>query len=460
MKSAADRTERATRRRWRGLAKPSGVALLVLLCLAGCGAESTTKGITARPTATASPSPAASPTPVSFPLGWQAAAGLPATIGGYAFAQSAPQTGYACALPPNAGFWATQDGGDTWASIATTNLAISSDGCGVSVDPANPQDVFAWDSVILSRSRDGGHTWVQLAGLVGQSGPSEWRNATAIGARIIAVGVPVGPGEGAGNTSDLYASDDSGQTWHTIGQSILAKQLNVGNFVTVGTTLYVSGYPLCAGGLPIDGCNGDATARVPGALGSAAPLALPLSGDRQVPYEYFASADGGATFNEMTVPGSASLSELSFAPKSGGGYYGVVLSTAGDLTTTVYWSNDSGRTWQPMPRLDSATPGKPDPRTLGILGRLVACPDGTIVAGTWRDRTAQDGGADVGFFQLPGGIVFAHWQPLATGGFYKLQAIPRGGGFRLWALPYTQSLWQSQPQGGAALESVTFLAAK
>lgn len=462
---------RAKQVRWPARVVASA-ALALLLGLAGCGQETTVAGIRSKPTATATATPAVSPTPIPYPQQWQAASGLPATVTGYAFAQSAPQTGYACTSVPgggqNGGFWTTQDSGQTWTAVASNNSPIGADGCSVSVDPMNPQDVFAWDSVIMSRSQDGGHTWTQMASLVGQSGPSQWHNITFTGGRLVAVGIPTGSGEGAGNQSDLYASDDGGKTWQSIGQNILAQTLNAGNFVMAGQTLYVSGYPMCAGGPPIDGCQGDALALAGGAFGGATSgaasgniaLDLPLSGDRPVPYRYFASTDGGKTFTEMHVPGAAALSELSFTPNPAGGFYGVVLSTANDLTSTIFWSNNTGSSWQSMPTVDASVPGQPNPTAFGIMGRLAVCPDGSIIAGAWRQRFPQDGAGDLGFYQAPGGIAFAKWQPLAAGGFFQLSAVPQGEDVRVWALRYTGSLWQgaASTQGGDTLESISFQA--
>ena len=455
---------------WRARALASATLALVL-GLAGCGQETTVAGIRPRPTATMTATPVASPTPITYAQQWQPANGLPATVTGYAFAQSVPQIGYACPSVPgggqNGGFWATQDSGQTWAAVAINNSPIGADGCGVSVDPADPNDVFSWDSAIMSRSQDGGHTWTELAGLVGLSGPSQWHNITVTGGRLVAVGIPTGSGEGAGNQSDLYASDDGGQTWKSIGQSILAQTLNVGNFVTTGQTLFVSGYPICAGGPPVDGCQGDALAQVRGAFGGNegaargnVALNVPLSGDRPVPYRHFASADGGKTFTEMKVPGAAALSELSFTPNPSGGYYGVVLSTASDLTSTIYWSNSGGSSWQAMPAVDASVPGHPDPTAFGIMGRLLVGPDGSVLAGAWRQRFPQDGAGDLGFYQAPGGIDFARWQPLAASGFFHLQAVPQIEDVRVWALRYTGSLWQGSvsTQGGDTLESIAFQA--
>jgi hypothetical protein len=422
-------------------------------------------GITNTPTATQHATPTPTPTPtltitptatpgLTFPTHWQTASGLPPNVLGYAFAASAPRVGYACTEgSATAPFLATSDGGATWTTVATG--VGGSDLCGLSVNPADPRDVLLWDEVFLSRSRDGGRTWQSLGSITGPTGPSQWRHVVVLGSRLVAAAIAASDA-GSGLRDDLYASDDGGTTWQPLARGLWQQGVNVGDFVLAGSTLSVIGYPSAACGI-LDTC-GPLSAPL-GGYGpdrSAAPL-LPRSGDGPPQDVYYSSTDGGRTLTKATFGGAPHLSGLRFTPKAdGSGYYGVVLSTADNLVTTVWYSGDSGATWRALPTLNVPDSAGSDPRTLGLLGRLVAASDGTVIAAAWQSRENISGGGETGLFRLTPSDAQPVWQPLAPPGHFVLLTDPQGSGVRLWGLATTSQTGLSlTPTSGASLDYVT-----
>jgi hypothetical protein len=422
-------------------------------------------GITNTPTATSNATATQQATPtqtstvtatpgLTFPTQWQTASGLPPNVLGYAFAESMPRIGYACTNAGQTGsFWATSDGGATWTTVATGVGAP--DGCGISVNAADPNDVLVWDSVILSRSHDGGRTWQTLGSITGQSGPSMWRHAVVLGSRIVAAAIAESDA-GSGLRDDLYASDDGGTTWQPLARSLWPQGVNVGDFVLAGGTLYVIGYPTAGCGT-LDTC-GPLSAPLGGYRPdmSLEPL-LPRAGDGPPQDVYYSSTDGGRTLTKATFGGATHLSGLRFTRKAGGsGYYGVVLSTADSLVTTVWYSGDSGATWRTLPALNGPDSAGSDPRTLGVLGRLLAAPDGTVIAATWPSRDTITTGGETGLFRLTPSDAQPMWQPLAPPGHFVLLTNPQGSGMRLWGLATTaQTGVNLAPTSGTSLEYVT-----
>src|SRR4051794_13857627 len=164
--------------RWKlvrqSVLRPLGFLTTVvpLLLFAACGSV----GGHATPTATAGA--------IAPPLLWQSATSLPPKTVSLRFAASQPRVGYACAqntgakdFDPKPFIFLTDDGGQTWAPIATPFSTALDGPCDVWVNPSDSNDVLvarspqrSTDGIkylsVLSRSRDGGKTWKALAPVV------------------------------------------------------------------------------------------------------------------------------------------------------------------------------------------------------------------------------------------------------------------------------------------------------
>ncbi len=436
-----------------------GLALfsLMVVALAACG--QTTAHTVSMPTntprtyiadATATPTyapvPTFAPPPYSFQRTWQVASGgAPQSVSSFAFAALAPRTGYTCAVTGSSsapGVYRTSDGGQSW-TPANTLLFSKITGCQLFIDQADAADVFALTSTPddqgrpvgqLYRSRDGGGTWTQLSTVHDPVYPLVMDSVVVAGTRLIAL-VSVA---GEGRVPDpLFASDDGGSSWHTIGQSILQQNLVISEpLLTAGTRIIVSAVPPCQGCGPLDApLTRDSGGTMLGANVAA-------SSGNPAPIYYFSSVDGGTTWNKMSLP-SDYVRWMSYTRSADGSHvYGVALED--DLGTRPpvqipLLSSDGGASWRTSSTLVNVEGGYPDATQVSFP---MAAADGSVLVLALHSLPSG-GNSDAGIFRLRP-EVGASWQPLVSSwNVQLLHTVPSsGGGTRLWAL---QNL---TPQGG------------
>lgn len=357
---------------------------------------------TISPTPTATALPTATPRPTSAT--WRLGPAAPANLADITFAPSAPQTGYRCVdanpIPSSSARWLqkSDDGGITWrpvSGIATPSVKEPVlMGCRVFVDTNDVSDVFAEllllpncqcasgemppASDTLWRSRDGGATWSQLAM------PTTFRGFTNLvisGSRLIAMGsddnqVPptcsVDPNLSAPHqVNDLYASDDGGQNWYQIGQSLIAQGLSLTRvnsggapvLQTAGSTVFVQTYCEAA-------TNSEGYAAQQG---------------------YWRSDDSGVTWTKVRLPDNNS-GYLRVTPTTSGGTAGVAVQLGNPYTRStpvILTSHDGGATWTPLPPLTGISGLKVNggvPQVTWVL----AMPDGTVLA-SLRNASSASG---------------------------------------------------------------------
>lgn len=430
-----------------------------LVALAACG-QTTSHTVSTRtntPTtgierATATPTSPPAPTPVSPPYSFQktwqvASGGTPHVISSFAFAAVAPYTGYACAITGSSsapGVYRTANGGQSW-TPANTLLFSKITGCQLSIDQADAADVFLLTSTPdsqgqwvrqLYRSRDSGDTWKQLS-TVHDPVYSQlvMENVVVAGTRLIALaGI-----SGEGRLPDpLYASDDGGASWHTIGQSILQQNLVMDELLwTAGTRIIVAAGPPCQGCGPLDtpltGDRGDTRLNAHVATSSGSPP----------PTYYFSSVDGGTTWNKMSLP-SDHMTWMNYARSADGSHiYGAALEedlSARPPMQVPLFSGDNGATWRTLPTLANVEGGYIDATQVNFA---TVATDGSVLVPTLHTLPGNGGNSDAGIFRLRPGAGES-WQPLVSGWSIQfLQTVPTaGGGTRVWAM---QNL---TPQGG------------
>jgi photosystem II stability/assembly factor-like uncharacterized protein len=380
------------------------------------------------------PYPTQMPPPYGFPKQWQVAQGAPQVSAwqlgsGFAFAPSAPQVGYICAVAMGAvsgpAFYATRDGGRSWSPASATPFE-SSGQCGIFVDPLDPNDILlAQDK--LWRSQDGGATWHQLAAITVPGWSISVLNLAIVGPRLIAAVAINGEGTLDNN---LYASDDGGATWHQLGASLPAR---VSGFVAMGATIIVESDPPYVGSVapPLSVARQGAS--------PAGALAAPLSSSGPPPI-FNRSTDAGQSWTTLSIPGGLPT----ITPAAGSSaYFGITISTP---TTTApsmaSWSRDGGVTWAALPSLTGVEGGYP---TLsGQFDERLMAPDGTALVNTVHVVGQSGTYSEGGIFCLRPGAVGATWQPLAPSGPANWQAVPTATGVRVWALQTTSA---SQPGG-------------
>lgn len=417
-------------RRWNMLVP---IWSLLAATLVSCATPTASPPNKAAGTATATI--AAAPAPSAT---WQANTGSPDTTTLFVFAPSDPQIGYLCTggrteRSKGPRLYKTSDGGKTWKAVATEPSGDLP--CRVFIDAADPNDIFLQQVLepganfgpplkkALWRSQDGGKTWRQLS-VMSVDG---WRSLAVVGARLVAEGDvfpnnsgggerPCDPARHPGPTSDLWASDDGGMTWHSIGQAIERQQLTVEGMATMGTTVFAQ-----ADTLPKNACD----------------RALPVS-------SLWKSTNGGTTWAKVALPACKLLS-VSFAAKAdGGGFAGVALAQgcnrAHPAMFDVLYSGDSGSTWTPLPAFAPLASTPVDANT-GGPPNLAVTPSGAAVA---EFTVLTDSGSpQTRIYLLRPGDTSPAWSAYAPGGASgnapQWQTIHGTQGDGLWGLGYTLS---------------------
>jgi photosystem II stability/assembly factor-like uncharacterized protein len=471
------------RRTWRGGRRLRTVlaALVVCACLlaAACDVSTDTTSTTPLPTASATSGS------LAFVTHWQRPTNGPTGMQIFAFVDANPQVGYACASNRTgpqapAQLLTTADGGMTWTPITTSPVTANT--CTVFVDEANADDLFVEQVTPPStapsttpgatpgtkptatphttptttpgasggtspgpavwRSRDHGATWSSIKTLTFAQGRPRWDNIIVVGVRLVASAGAV-CAVCAPLANALFASDDGGQSWKQIGQSIAVQGLQVGIVSAAGATLFVSAAQSCDG-------NSSCLAATPtgartGARTGAAPLAsgLGIPHSNYMPSYFFRSDDSGVTWNQAAIPGSHATALTSTRAASGGGYSGLALDD-GDIPGDVhlYVSTDGGVLWKAVPSLANAIgpiSGRVDVLSGPGGGGLAATPDGGVVVSVQGDFPYSPGeDHDRGVFYLPASSApnpLPSWRPEALGDeTVNWQVAPGPSGPRLWAI--------------------------
>lgn len=127
-----------------------------------------------------------------------------------AIAPSDPSVFYGFAASGTQGLFTSTDSGQTWSPLPAMGLDVAP--FGLSVDPQDPQRVFAATQAGLYESTDSGKSWSQVAGsqnepVAGLALLSQKGQTVLVGYRFL----EAEPG--------LYQSRDGGKTWQKLGDS-------------------------------------------------------------------------------------------------------------------------------------------------------------------------------------------------------------------------------------------------
>jgi hypothetical protein len=316
------------------------------------------------------------------------------------FAPSAPQTGYYCvdgSIPTTSSPWLyrSDDGGMTWLQLGGIAIpSVAEPGffsCTVFVDAHDPNDVFIEMSIPsgcagpgpcqgpdvnkLWRSRAGGDSWSQLSvpQAVGMTAGT-LTHLIVSGSRLIGLesdylqtppDCSTDSNANAGyHINDLVASDDNGQTWHTIGQSIYDQGQSISK---------VSGRS-----------GGQLLQNVGSAIVVHAECEAYSSTGSTTRGSDWISRDDGATWTEVSVNGGSDVESFMFtpavsnAPPSSSQGVAVDYGSGSAALPIVRYSADGGTSWRSLPSL-SAMPDAQTPGAHVSVYWALAMPDGSVL---------------------------------------------------------------------------------
>jgi len=225
---------------------------------------------------------------------------------------------------PEGGVWKTRDGGVTWTPLTDKQASLSI--ASLALDPTDPSH----------------NTLIAGTGL------------TSNGSACSAAAACLFSGSGGLRDGLLY-SQDGGATWRQLGATTLANQSVVG--------VAARGNDILAATFEISGLGGDTR------LGGL-----------------YRSTDGGATFAPVTGATGSGLptgpvSSLVGDPTNASRLYAAVTSrnTAGNASTAVYVSNDTGATWTPV--FNAANSNGTIQNTSQTVLKIATGPGGAIAVG-------------------------------------------------------------------------------
>lgn len=394
-------------------------AIVALLQIVGSGSGAPTKA-----------NVAATATPIKL-ANWQAAT-TPHATRSLQFALSNPSIAYLCAtdgatsaMGPLPRIYKSVDGAQTWSLLASApalqpiaDQVPTLAECAVFVDGHNPQDVFFQQTQFepvgagfaiaraLYRSQDGGATWSQLTELDKTNG---FAALAVFGSRLVAQPIlsvygasQCGPNPGMPRPSSLIdASDDGGQSWQPIGQSIVAAGYTPRAMAVAGVALFA-----IADKIPSGSCQSPDSSAL------------------------WRSNDGGATWTPTALTESGIQSVSFTARADGAGYYGLALAPSLDgASMRAIFSSDTGATWTPLPQLPASSTPTPT-----FSGAVTASGD-TLIA-------VDDGGT---VYRCHASATTPRWTPFAKGMSGQWQSI----GTTVWALDITSD--PNQPNQLASL---------
>ena len=395
-------------------------AIIALLQIAGSGSGA----------ANSASKSAATATPIKL-ANWQTATTPHATIS-MQFSVSDPSIAYLCATDgPSSAMGAlpriykSVDGAKNWSLLASAPIlqpiadqADTLAQCAVFVDARNPQDVFFQQTQFqamgagyaiqraLYRSQDGGATWSQSAELDKTNG---FAALAVFGARLVAQAIPsvygasqCGPNPGMPKPISLLdASDDGGQTWQPIGQSVAAAGYMPRAMVVAGVALFA-----IADKIPGGSCQ---------------------TSDSDTLWR---SNDGGATWTPTSLT-QPSIQSISFVARAdGAGYYGLAEAPSLDGTAVrAFFTSDTGATWTPLPQLPTSKTPAPT-----FTGAVTASGDALV---------AVDEGGTV--YRCHASAAVPRWTPYARGMGGQWQTV----GTSVWSLAVSND--PNQPSQLASL---------
>lgn len=436
------RRSRPSLARW-GWSSALGLLCLALAACGGAAAQQSPTPPTPPPTATintkgAEPSPtpyATTPPPYAFPAAWTMAPGLSTvgSAGSFTFAPSDGRIGYLCSAATGH-LYTTRDGGATWSQLHVSATTGCSD---VFVDAHAASDLFMTSATVaqtngfptgydLWRSRDSGASWSKLAGVQKPTDPRlAWSQLVVYGSQLIG---EVQVDQEGFLQNDLFTSSDGGATWKSFAQSVANQGYMIGGFTLLGSAIYID---------TTQGTNpGGQEPRLwpdHGGAQSGSHALAPLSGQPPSSPIYWRSLDGGATWRQVTLPGTDALPMRLYATDS----YALAVSSTNVSTDNqnplydaqMWWSANSGATWKRLPDMRGLENGYVIAGG-GGNGTLALAPDGSVIAAA--QHATQSYGDDAGVFRIQPGAASPAWTPLVAGGVQFWQTSQTSAGVRLW----------------------------
>jgi photosystem II stability/assembly factor-like uncharacterized protein len=419
---------------------------LLCLALAACGGAAAQQSPRSTPASTPAARTGYAPTvnatpyaptpPYTFAGTWTTAPGL-SSVGGagsFTFAPSDGHIGYLCSAATGH-LYTTRDGGASWSQLHVSATTGCSD---VFVDGRDASDLFMTSATVaqtngfptgydLWRSRDAGASWSKLSGVQKPTDPRlAWSQLVVYGSQLIGA---VQVDQEGYLQNGLFTSSDDGATWKSFAQSVANQGYMIGGFTVLGSAIYID----TTQGTNPGGQEPQLWPDHGGAQSTTRSLEAPHSGQPTSGPIYWRSLDGGATWRQVTLPGTGALPMRLYAT----GRYALVVSSTNVSTDNqnplydaqMWWSADSGATWKRLPDMRGLENGYVIAGGRGN-GTLALAPDGSVIAAA--QHAAQSYGDDAGVFRIQPGAASPAWTPLVAGGVQFWQTSQTSAGVHLW----------------------------
>jgi photosystem II stability/assembly factor-like uncharacterized protein len=361
-------------------------------------------------------------------------------VTGLAASGSAPSASLLAGAAASARTYASTDGGQSWSASRKPPTGASRT-C-VLIDPGSGMFYAATSGgeSALSLSQDGGGTWDQ-ASLVDTTvsallSPAPSPNFSQDGTLFLLT---------AGGTHSLWRSRDGGQTWARVFASALdgVDSLNLVSlppeYGPDSPTVFIAGQ---SGGTPAlwkstddgqsfrrrfarDPTTGDPFTIDRWAVADNAILFIgSYDGSQGLVYR---TANGGVTFSEGAPAGGLPLNAIALSPD----YAADKTILVGNIGGGVYWSDDDGASFEPLPA-DAASPPLTgviavafDPRFAS--NRTVYAASDNTDAGVYRFVIGASTDWESADSHLPGGARLSQLATGTEGTLYAANAVADGG---------------------------------
>jgi photosystem II stability/assembly factor-like uncharacterized protein len=245
----------------------------------------------------------------------------------------------------NGGVFKSSDAGRTW-SLTSSGLPTSIIG-GIAVDPSQPRTLYSFSQLFgVFKSTDGATSW---------SAANEGLSIQSVTALAIDPSRPSTLYAGTSQVGTVFKSVDSGESWKATGFKV---DIFGVVWLTVDPRDSSTVYAVLNDGYPLKSSDGGITWAQPENWDPLCGGGISLTVDHTNSSILYAgttegickSTDGGKTWRATVISSVLAINQVLISKDDPALLFGAASEDVADLPGGVYWSHDSGQTWQ---RLDA-----------------------------------------------------------------------------------------------------------